>query len=350
MAATRTAKLLKHENRYMAENSRAVKLDRTSTNKLPGTSWHPYRAQLKDLNTIVMRRYSDSVPDDAVGRALVDQVIARIRFLAKRDRVPDFGRREAEIFRINYAPWVDLGDFTFDGYDQQPLGSKPLGEALELTSREKLEWGITHIQAFDFDPEIEELKAQRKQDQAKAAYQRRKQKNETEKLKIKEQVAMLARDLRAKGYSNQAVADMLNAMSIATPSRKGRWHAKMVTELLGPDMTAAERAEAKRQADAQRQFNARVRKLAEREHQRLQTHAKMLATVTARIIDLKEQDHGFRAIARTLNEEGAPTLSGKGEWSDNSVRRVFERVLRASATNASRQTSPANTYCVVTLA
>ena len=109
---------------------------------------------------MIRRRYNDSIPDNPVGRALVDQAITRIRFLAKLDKVEDCGLREAEIFCINYAQWVDVSEYSFKGYDPlKPLKSQELGTVLELTAREKHEWGITYIQSFDVDPEIEAEKA-----------------------------------------------------------------------------------------------------------------------------------------------------------------------------------------------
>jgi len=39
-----------------------------------------------------------------------------------------------------------------------------------------------------------------------------------------------------------------------------------------------------------------------------------------RIRDLRDQGHGWRAIARRLNAEGIPTPSGTGEWHDTSAK------------------------------
>ena len=99
----------------MHGNIETVKAKRTyTTNKYDGKCWHPYREQLKDIDTIIRLRYDDSIPDNPVGRALVDQAMTRIRYLAKLDKVADCGFREAEIFCINYAKWADVGDYTFE--------------------------------------------------------------------------------------------------------------------------------------------------------------------------------------------------------------------------------------------
>lgn len=299
---------------------------RSTPNKSKDQSWHPYRVQLRDLDTIIRERYNDCIPNDPVGRALVDQAIARIRHLAKQNKVEDCGLREAEIFCLNYAPWADATEYSFQGYDPlSPLKSAELGAAIELTAQEKYEWGITHIQSFDIDPEIEAEKAQRKKELAAAREARRRHKRQIDKSRVERQAMMHVQELADQGFNNAAIAKVLNTLGLRTPSGRGMWREKMVTELIGADMTSEEKAAAKRKAAAERQRKARLQKLAMQEQQRLTAHANMMAEVTLRIMELKAKGASWRSIARTLTEEGAPTLSGKAEWSDKSVKSLAER-------------------------
>jgi hypothetical protein len=310
----------------MENNSRAVKPNRTNTtSQSRGQSWHPYREQLKNIYMIMLRRYSDSIPDNPVGRALVDQAIARIRFLARLDKVADCGLREAEIFCFNYAKWTDVGDYTFEGYDPtKPLKPQEFGDAIELTAREKHEWGIKYIRSFDLDPEIEAEKAQRKKEQNAARKKRYSRKRQIEKAKIERQAMVSIHDLAAEGFDNEQIAKAMNALGMRTPSGRGLWREKMVTELIGRDTSAEAKAEAKKRAGAERQRKLRLQQLAMESQQRLKAHANMLAKVTFRIQELRMQGESYRSIARTLTEEGAPTL-GKSEWNKTSVRRLLER-------------------------
>ncbi len=40
------------------------------------------------------------------------------------------------------------------------------------------------------------------------------------------------KDLRAKGYSYEKIAEVLNTMEVATKTRKGKWHRKTIWEIL----------------------------------------------------------------------------------------------------------------------
>lgn len=47
-----------------------------------------------------------------------------------------------------------------------------------------------------------------------------------------------------------------------------------------------------------------------------------------RIKAMKQDGMGYRPIAKLLNEGGVPTLSGKGEWSDSSVKRLWREAVK----------------------
>jgi hypothetical protein len=185
----------------MQSNSAPVK--GASTNKC----WHSFREQLKDIDTIIQRRYNDSVPESPVGMALVDQAISRIRCLAKLDKVDDCGLREAEVFCGNYAPWMDAGEYSFKGYDPTTaLKSKELGQAIELTAQEKYKWGIKYIKSVDVVPDIEAAKAERKKYQAAARKERHRRKMQAEKAKIERQANLQVHELAAQGFDNEQIA------------------------------------------------------------------------------------------------------------------------------------------------
>jgi hypothetical protein len=40
-------------------------------------------------------------------------------------------------------------------------------------------------------------------------------------------------ELRGKGFSYWKIADILNAMKVPTKTRKGKWHARSVQQILG---------------------------------------------------------------------------------------------------------------------
>jgi division protein CdvB (Snf7/Vps24/ESCRT-III family) len=316
----------------MQSNSAPVK--GASTNKC----WHPFREQLKDIDTIIQRRYNDSVPESPVGMALVDQAISRIRCLAKLDKVDDCGLREAEVFCGNYAPWMDAGEYSFKGYDPTTaLKSKELGQAIELTAQEKYKWGIKYIKSVDVVPDIEAAKAERKKYQAAARKERHRRKMQAEKAKIERQAMLQVHELAAQGFDNEQIAKAMNALGMRTPAGRGLWREKMVTELLGRDTSAEKKAEAKRKADLERQHQARLRRLEQQELQRLKAHADMLAEVISRIQELRQQGESYRSVACTLNAEGAPTLTGQGEWNDNAVRRLL---ARQNATACDKSVTP----------
>jgi len=48
------------------------------------------------------------------------------------------------------------------------------------------------------------------------------------------------------------------------------------------------------------------------------------AEATKKIVELHEQGHSFKGIARILNSEGYPTLSGRGNWHDTPAKKLYE--------------------------
>jgi hypothetical protein len=66
----------------------------------------------------------------------------------------------------------------------------------------------------------------------------------------------------------------------------------------------------------------------------------MTTDARARIRELRDRGEGWRTVARTLNAEGVPTPSGRGEWHDTAAKHHAEPSSWNAYMAAYRRRSP----------